>query len=133
MDDKRADSQRVRERAFPTAGESTCKRTSRAEPTAGTNLTGQEVQNKVQKEKEQDKVKYKMNASMRVIHARHESCGQHERQEPYHPMKGNRGRLVRILATESDIMCGCSEQQGKLVLRNKVMSVVVISRRKPRN
>ena len=40
-------------------------------------LTGQEVQNKVQ-EKEQDKVNCKMNASMRVIHARHESCGQHE-------------------------------------------------------
>ena len=48
-------------------------------------------------------------------------------------MKGIRGRLVRILATGSDVMCGCSEQEGKLVLRKKVMSVVVISRRKPRN
>ena len=48
-------------------------------------------------------------------------------------MKGIRGRLVRILATGSDVMCGCSEQEGKLVLRKKVMSVVVISQRKPRN
>ena len=48
-------------------------------------------------------------------------------------MKGIRGRLVRILATGSDVMCGCSEQEGKLVLRKKVMSVVVISRRKTRN
>ena len=41
-------------------------------------------------------------------------------------MKGIRGRLVRILATGSDVMCGCSEQEGKLVLRKKVMSVVQI-------
>ena len=48
-------------------------------------------------------------------------------------VKDIRGRLDRILATGSDVMCRCSVKEGKLVLRKKEMFVEVISRRKPRN
>ena len=50
-------------------------------------------------------------------------------------MKGIRGRLVRILATGSDVMCGCSVAGGEACAQEEGdhLSVVVISRRKPRN
>ena len=38
-------------------------------------------------------------------------------------IKGIRGRLVSFLATGSDVMCGCSVQEEKLVLRKKMIDV----------
>ena len=35
------------------------------------------------------------------------------------PVKDIRGRLDKILATGSDVMCGCSVQEGKFVFRKK--------------
>ena len=40
------------------------------------------------------------------------------------------GHLNKIPATGLDVMCMCSVKKGKLVLRKKVMSLVVICQRK---
>ena len=48
-------------------------------------------------------------------------------------VKGIGGRLNKITVSRVDVMCVCSVKKGKPVLRMKVMSVVVICRRKSRH
>ena len=48
-------------------------------------------------------------------------------------VKGIGGRLIKITATGLDVLCMCSVMKGKLALRKKVMSVVVICQRKSRH
>ena len=45
-------------------------------------------------------------------------------------VKGFGGRLNKIPATGSDVMCMCFVKKGNRVLRKKVMSVAVICQRK---
>ena len=51
------------------------------------------------------------------------SCADNTRNKNLTTMtvKDIRGRLDKILATGSDVMCGCSVQEGKLVFRKKQM------------
>ena len=45
-------------------------------------------------------------------------------------VKGIGVRVKKIIVTRFDVMCACFMKKGKLVLRKKVMSVVVICQRK---
>ena len=92
-------------------------------PTAGkkskANCRHGTSQYKVQ-DKDQDENKFKMSVGMDVINCADNTS---DKKPTTMTMKGIRGRLNRILATGSDVMCGCSVKEGKLVLRKKNISI----------
>ena len=71
-------------------------------------------QDKVQ-DKDQDENKFKMSVGMDVINCADNTS---DKNPTTMTMKGIRGRLNRILATGSDVMCGCSVKEGKSISIN---------------
>ena len=78
-------------------------------------------------DKDQDEVKFKMSVDMGVMNC---ADNKGDKNVAIMTVKGIGGRLNKITVTRLDVMCMCFVKKGKLVLRKKVMSVVVICQRK---
>ena len=81
-------------------------------------------------DKDQEEAKFKMSVGVGVM-----NCVDNTDAKNLSIMtvKGSGGRLNKITLTRLDVMCVCFVKKGNPVLRNKVMSVVVICQKKSRH